>query len=53
MLTGCEAIYFVATSRPAEARAFYEDTLGLALIADEPFALVFSVAGRMLRIAKT
>ena len=53
MLTGCEAIHFVATSRPTEARAFYEGTLGLTLVADEPFALVFSVAGRMLRLAKT
>jgi catechol 2,3-dioxygenase-like lactoylglutathione lyase family enzyme len=53
VLTGSEAIHFVATSRPTEARAFYEGTLGLSLVADEAFALVFSVAGRMLRLAKT
>ena len=53
MLTDTEAIYFVATSRPEAARAFYEGTLGLTLVGDEPYALVFSLAGRMLRIAKT
>jgi catechol 2,3-dioxygenase-like lactoylglutathione lyase family enzyme len=53
VLSDTEAIYFVGTSRPIEARAFYEGTLGLTLLADEPFALVFSVAGRMLRLAKT
>jgi catechol 2,3-dioxygenase-like lactoylglutathione lyase family enzyme len=47
-----EAVYFVATSRPELARAFYQDQLGLPLVADEPFALVFSLAGRMLRVAK-
>ena len=53
MLADTEAIYFVATAKPEAARAFYEGILSLTLVADEPFALVFSLAGRMLRIAKT
>ena len=53
MLTNNNAISFVATRNPSAARSFYEDTLGLRLVADEHFALVFDVNGRMLRIAKT
>jgi catechol 2,3-dioxygenase-like lactoylglutathione lyase family enzyme len=43
-------VTFVATSDSARARAFYEDVLGLRLIADEPYALVFDANGIMLRI---
>jgi catechol 2,3-dioxygenase-like lactoylglutathione lyase family enzyme len=53
MLTNNNAISFVATRNASAARSFYEGTLGLRLVADEPFALVFNVNGRMLRIAKT
>lgn len=53
MLTTNNAISFVATRDPSAARSFYEGTLGLRLVADEHFALVFDVNGRMLRIAKT
>jgi catechol 2,3-dioxygenase-like lactoylglutathione lyase family enzyme len=53
VLTNNNAISFVATRNPATARSFYEGTLGLRLVADEHFALVFDVNGRMLRIAKT
>jgi catechol 2,3-dioxygenase-like lactoylglutathione lyase family enzyme len=35
------------------SREFYERTLGLKLVADEPFALVFDLNGHMLRIART
>lgn len=52
MLTYDNAISFVATRDADAARAFYEGTLGLRLVADEHFALVFDVNGRMLRIAK-
>jgi catechol 2,3-dioxygenase-like lactoylglutathione lyase family enzyme len=34
------------------SRAFYERVLGLAFVADEPPALVFRIADRMLRIQK-
>jgi catechol 2,3-dioxygenase-like lactoylglutathione lyase family enzyme len=47
------AISFVATLDAEASRTFYADVLGLRLVSDEPFALVFDVNGRMLRIAKT
>src|SRR4029453_18906569 len=40
MLGSCEVIAFVATAQPAKAKEFYENILGLRLVADEPFALV-------------
>lgn len=43
---------FLATTDPARARSFYEGALGMRLIADEPFALVFDARGTMLRISK-
>lgn len=52
MLTDNEPISFVATQDPAESRAFYEGKLGLKLVSDEHFALVFSLNGHMLRVAK-
>jgi len=47
-----DIIAFLATTDAARARAFYETTLGLRLVADEPFALVFDAHGTMLRVAK-
>lgn len=52
MLRSADVVAFVATTRPAEARAFYEGTLGLVLIADDPSALVFDAHGVMLRVSK-
>jgi catechol 2,3-dioxygenase-like lactoylglutathione lyase family enzyme len=52
VLATCEVIAFVATQDAPKARAFYEGVLGLRLVADEPFALVFDTHGTMLRIAK-
>ena len=43
---------FVATTDPDRARTFYRDTLGLPLVSDDPWALVFSAAGTVLRIQK-
>src|SRR4051794_6638289 len=43
---------FVATQEPARALAFYRDSLGLPLSADEPYALVFDAHGTMLRVSK-
>jgi|SRR3954469_10173509 catechol 2,3-dioxygenase-like lactoylglutathione lyase family enzyme len=43
---------FVSTAHPEKALAFYQGPLGLHLVADEPFALVFDVAGSMLRVTK-
>lgn len=42
---------FVATRDPAGAKAFYRDTLGLQMVAEQlPFALVFDAHGTMLRV---
>jgi catechol 2,3-dioxygenase-like lactoylglutathione lyase family enzyme len=52
MLTTSKVISFVATENPAAARKFYEETLGLTLISDDPFAIVFDANGTMLRVQK-
>lgn len=43
---------FVATAQPEHAKRFYGDVLGLRLLADEPWAIVFDAGGTMLRIQK-
>jgi catechol 2,3-dioxygenase-like lactoylglutathione lyase family enzyme len=52
MLTDHPVIAFVATKAPARAREFYENVLGLKLVADEQWAIVFDAKGTMLRIQK-
>ena len=43
-------IAFVATQDPGRAKVFYRDVLGLRLLSEDPFALVFDAAGTMLRV---
>jgi predicted enzyme related to lactoylglutathione lyase len=45
-------ISFVATQNPASALKFYETALGLTLVNDDPFAMVFDANGTMLRVQK-
>jgi catechol 2,3-dioxygenase-like lactoylglutathione lyase family enzyme len=45
-------IAFVAATDLGRARAFYEGTLGLRVIGEEPFALVLDVDGTMLRVSR-
>jgi catechol 2,3-dioxygenase-like lactoylglutathione lyase family enzyme len=52
MLKAARLVAFVATADAAKAIAFYRDTLGLQLVADSPFALVFSAQGVTLRVQK-
>ena len=52
MLSNAKIVAFVATADPGRSRAFYEGALGLTLVADEPFALVFNAGGTTLRISK-
>jgi catechol 2,3-dioxygenase-like lactoylglutathione lyase family enzyme len=47
-----KVISFVATKHAAKARKFYEETLGLTFVSDDPFAIVFDVGGTMLRVQK-
>ncbi len=53
MLEDAHVIAFAATADPDLSRRFYEETLGLELLADDPFALVFDAGGTMLRLQKT
>ncbi|HEY6419695.1 MAG TPA: VOC family protein [Candidatus Binataceae bacterium] len=43
---------FVATTQPEKAKAFYSEVLGLKLIEDAWFAIVFSAGGTTLHIQK-
>jgi len=52
MLGKCDLMAFVATKDPSRAKTFYEGTLGLRLVADETYALVFDANGTMLRVQK-
>ena len=50
MLRVSQVMAFVATTDAGRTRAFYEGVLGLRLVADEPYALVFDANGTMLRV---
>lgn len=52
MLGSQTLIAFVATVDSARARNFYEATLGLSVISDEPFALVMNANGTTIRMQK-
>ncbi len=52
MLNNASLVALVATKLPEKSRAFYADTLGLTLISDDPFAIVFDAHGVMLRVQK-
>lgn len=52
MLNNSNVMALIATSKPDEAKSFYSQTLGLRLLADEPFAIVFDAHGVMLRVQK-
>lgn len=52
MLNNSTVVALVATSRPAEAKRFYGETLGLQLLTDDTFAIVFDANGVMLRVQK-
>ena len=47
-----DLIAFAPTTQPEKALHFYQQTLGLRLVADTPYALVFDAHGTMLRVAK-
>ena len=52
MLAHSHIIAFIATIQPEQAKVFYSEVLGLRLMEDTPFALVFDANGTMLRIQK-
>jgi catechol 2,3-dioxygenase-like lactoylglutathione lyase family enzyme len=51
MLQSNKLMAFVCTTDPDRARPFYRDVLGLNLIEEHPFALVFDANGISLRVS--
>jgi catechol 2,3-dioxygenase-like lactoylglutathione lyase family enzyme len=51
MLAKFPIVAFVATSDASRAKAFYKGVLGLPLISEDEFAVVFDAHGTMLRVA--
>lgn len=52
MISDSKIVAFVATKDAAGAKNFYENVLGLNLVSDDSFALVFDANGTMLRVQK-
>ena len=52
MLNTAALVGFVATATPEAAKHFYGCVLGLPLVEDSPFALVFNANGTTLRVQK-
>jgi len=50
LLGSAKIMAFAATINPLRAKAFYRDTLGLPLVAEDGFALVFDAGGTLLRV---
>ena len=50
MLERAKVVAFVATRDPEKAKPFYRDRLGLKLVSEDHFALVFDANGTMLRV---
>ncbi len=51
MLGSHKLVAFVATRDPVRAKAFYGDTLGLRLLREDQFAVVFDAHGTTLRVS--
>jgi len=52
MLSHARPVCFIATADAGRARAFYEQQLGLVLIEDSGYALVFEAQGTQLRVQR-
>ena len=50
MLAGATPVAFVSTADPERARTFYRDILGLPLLSEDGFALVFDLGATTLRV---
>src|SRR5579863_2015291 len=51
ILASTNIVAFVCTRDPAHAKAFYGDTLGLRLVSEDRFAVVFDANGILLRVS--
>ena len=50
MLDSAAIIAFVPTTKPDQARRFYENTLGLEFVSKDAYALVFNANGVSVRV---
>ncbi|MBX2884588.1 MAG: VOC family protein [Granulosicoccus sp.] len=53
MLKHSKLVGFVATSKPESSRRFYGELLGLSLIEESPYAIVFESHDTIIRVQKT
>jgi catechol 2,3-dioxygenase-like lactoylglutathione lyase family enzyme len=51
MLGSARIVAFAPTTDPKRAKAFFSDTLGLKLVSEDPYALVYDAHGTPLRVA--
>ena len=51
MLASSKVVAFLATSDAARAKAFYGEVLGLRVLSEDSFAVVFDAHGTTLRVA--
>jgi catechol 2,3-dioxygenase-like lactoylglutathione lyase family enzyme len=51
VLASSKVVAFLATSDAARAKAFYGEVLGLRLLSEDGFAVVFDANGTTLRVA--
>jgi catechol 2,3-dioxygenase-like lactoylglutathione lyase family enzyme len=51
MLANKKIVAFICTVKQEQARSFYRDVLGLTLVDEDGFAIVFDANGTMLRIS--
>ena len=52
MLGSCNVMAFVVTMDAARARHFYQDTLGLRVVSEDPHAIVLDANGTMVRVSQ-
>jgi catechol 2,3-dioxygenase-like lactoylglutathione lyase family enzyme len=52
MLNAMNVVTFLTTAKPAKSGEFYRDVIGLSLIEDDDYAMVFDANGVMLRLTK-
>ena len=52
MLAQCDVVGFIPSKDAAQARHFYEKTLGLQFVSDDMFAVVMESNGTMIRIVQ-
>ena len=52
MLADKKIVAFIPTAHSEKAKNFYSELLGLRLLSEDPFALVFDAQGTTLRVVK-